>query len=513
MKRNRAIIYKSIVLFTILTFGCTNLDEEVYDKIVSDKFGVNDKQINGIIAPIYNSLQNFFPKAPWALAEASSNMSIVPTRKGGDWWGGGQWKDIEMHTWTPNTAYINGTYSQISSGISVCNRILYTIENSNAEILNRDRIIAEIRAVRAFWYYMMIDFFGNGPLVTDFTDLTLPGTTPRKQIYEFVMEELNAVKDVVRSDVSTASYGRITKGAVYTLLAKMYLNALVWNPDGGPKWQECINACDVVMELDYLLEPDFKTNFRVNNEVSKEFILAAIFGKSSGGNNIAQQTLHYYDYIALGINLAGWNGISAQPGYYKSFDPDDKRLGWSFLTGPMINPTTGNVIMTAHGRELIHTVDITKKYSIDASGWGQVEQEDGARCFKWDLENGLSTAAQENDFGIFRLADVYLMKAEALVRISGDNTTATELVNAVRKRAFDDPSKLHTSVTLNDIYAERRFEFAWEGMGRQDQIRFGTFLNEIPGWKPASSNTNLLLFPLPQNVLAANPNLSQNPGY
>jgi hypothetical protein len=513
MKRYSSTAFKASLLLFIFTFSCTNLDEEVYDKIVSDKFGVNEKQINAIIAPIYSSLQNFFPKAPWALAEASSNMSIVPTRKGGDWWGGGQWKDIEMHTWTPNTAYINGTYNQISSGISTSNRILYAIETSSASIPNKEQILAEIRGVRAFWYYMLIDFFGNGPLVADFTDLTLPSTTQRKDIYAFVMSELNEIKDKVRSDVSTASYGKMTKGAIYTLLAKMYLNAMVWNPQGGPKWQECVNACDVVMGMKYSLETNFKTNFQVNNEVSKEFILTAIYSKSSGGNNIAQQTLHYYDYQALGIKLAGWNGISAQPDLYKSFDPEDKRLKWSFLTGPMINPVTGKVIMTAHGRELIHTVDIIKKYSIDASGWGQVEQEDGARCSKWDLEPGLAIAAQENDYGIFRLADVYLMKAEALVRMNKDNDVATNLVNSIRERAFDSASKLYGSVTLTDVYNERRFELAWEGMGRQDQIRFGTFLDEIPGWKPASNNTNLLIFPLPQSVIAANPNLTQNPGY
>ena len=151
------------------------------------------------------------------------------------------------------------------------------------------------------------------------------------------------------------------------------------------------------------------------------------------------------------------------------------------------------------------------KYNIDADGWGQVDQEEGARCFKWELKKG-NTDQLENDCAIFRLADIYLMKAEALVRMGGDNAEATRLVNEIRKRAFTDPAKLKTSVTLDDIYKERRFEFAWESMTRQDQIRFGTFLDPIPGWRGTIPEKCLLL-PIPQQAIDGNPNLKQNPGY
>ena len=501
------------ILFSVLLFSCTKLNEDVYDSVPSSEFGSTDKQVAALVGPIYNTLQDVFPGAPWALEEAASDMSIVPTRKGGDWYGGGQWKQIETLQTTPGTAYVNGAYSKMTNGIATCNQIYYTIESSTANIPNKDKILAQIRGVRAFWYYMMLDFFGNVPISTDFTKTDLPATSPRKDVFNFLLSELNAIKDVVREDVTAQSYGKITKGAIYTLLAKLYLNAMVWNPEGGSKWQECADACDVVLGLNYSLEPDFRTNFAVKNEVSKEIILAAVFSPNSGNNNIAQQTLHYLDPVALGLKIGCYNGISAGTDYFNSFDSTDKRRDWSFLTGPSINPATGDVIITAQGRPLIHTPAITKKYSIDADGWGQVEQEDGARCIKWKIDNGLSIPQQENDFAIFRLADIYLMKAEALVRMGINNSTATDLVNSLRKRGFDDPSKLYGSVTLQNIYNERRFEFAWEGMGRQDQIRFGTYLDAIPGWKPASTNTNLLIFPIPQNALNANSKLTQNPGY
>jgi hypothetical protein len=294
------------------------------------------------------------------------------------------------------------------------------------------------------------------------------------------------------------------------MLAKMYLNALVWNPAGGPKWQECINACDTIMKLPYSLEVDWKGQFSANNEGSKEQILSAVNSISSSCP-VRGYTLHYLDPIALGIPGGANNGICAQADYVKSFDPEDKRYLGSFLIGPMINPSTGQVIITAHGRPLIHTVDITQKYSVDVDGWGQVEQEEGARCNKWEFKKGAT--AMENDMAIYRLADVYLMKAECLVSLGLNNTEATRLVNELRKRAFTDPAKLKTSVTLEDVRLERRFELAWENWGRQDLIRFSKFLDPIPVWRSKSLGAFRLLFPIPQTAIDANPNLTQNPGY
>jgi len=290
----------------------------------------------------------------------------------------------------------------------------------------------------------------------------------------------------------------------------MYLNAQVWNPSGGPKWQEVVSACNEVMKLGYIIEPNFKASFAVQNQNSKEIIFPIVFSTADGGNHIHKRTLHYLDPIPLNLKVGTWNGVSAMPEYVKAYDDADKRIGWSYLIGPM-HDTDGSVLITAHGRELIHTIDIEIKYNVDADGWGQVEQEEGARCAKWEFESGLN-GDMENDFAIFRLADVYLMKAEALVRLGQDNEEATRLVNVLRRRAFDDEDKLLENVTLEDIYQERRFELAWEISARQDMIRFGKFLDEIPGWKP-QTNENRLLFPIPQSALDANSNLVQNPGY
>ncbi len=510
MKKTKIASLIMVIFFSCGYMSCTNLDEEVYDKLPVDNFGTTSGEINALIAPIYRTFKNLFPSNYMLLSECSSDMAITPTRKGGDWWDGGQFKELRLHTWTPNTSLVKDSYNSAMESITSCNKI-YEMINSSETVTNKEQILAEIRGVRAFWYYMLVDYYGNVPIVTDFTDTSLPSTSSRKDVYAFVLTELNAIKDVVRDDVTSSSYGKVTKGFVYTLLAKMYLNAMVWNPDGGAKWQECITACDQVMGLSYFLEADWNANFAIQNQNSQEIIFPCVFSTADGGNHLWKRTLHYLDPIALNLSIGTWNGLSAMPDYVKAYDPEDQRLEWSFLTGEMKDPATGEVLITAHGRPLIHTVDIELKYNIDEDGWGYVEQEEGARVSKWEFESGVN-GDMENDFGIFRLADVYLMKAEALVRSGGDNVLATTLVNNVRKRGFVDSAKLYTSVTLDDIYNERRFELAWEGFSRQDMIRFGTFLNDIPGWKPVTTS-KCLLFPIPQTAIDANSNLTQNPGY
>jgi len=496
-----------ITLLGLLTVGCTDLEEEVYSQLPTDAYGATETEINSLIAPIFLRLRDL--NAIRSGVNNTTDMFVTPTRRGGDWWDGGAFKEMAQGTWTPQTGAIRADYNTSYSRITECNRIIYMIENSPA-ITDKAPYLSQVRAARALRYFVLVDEYGNVPIVTDFTDLSKPTTQTRAEVYNFIMSELNAIKDVIRSDVSPASYGKYTKGAVYTLLAKMYLNAMVWNPAGGPKWQECIDACDVVMGLGYSLETNWTNQFTADNEGSKETILAAV-NRIGSALGVRGYTLHYLGPKALGIPGSANNGIAAHADFVRSFDPDDKRLGWSFIIGPQLDPATGEVLITAHGRPLIHTIDIEMKYALDADGWGQTEQEDGARCLKWEYKKGATQ--MENNYAIFRLADVYLMKAEALVRADQDNEEATRLVNEIRKRVFDDPDKLLTSVTLDDIYHERRWELAWEGWGRQDMIRFGTYLNAIPGWRANPLPEYRLLWPIPQTALDANPNLTQNPGY
>ena len=267
------------------------------------------------------------------------------------------------------------------------------------------------------------------------------------------------------------------------------------------------------MSLGYILEPDWKTNFGVNNQVSAEAIFAIPFSKTIGGNYIHNRTLHYKDPIALGFTKGTWNGMSAQPDYVKEFDAKDPRYEGSFLIGPMIDPATGKVLVTDHGRDLIHTIDFNMMSVEKYDGiWGEVQQEEGARCNKWTFEAGMNNTDMENDYHIFRLADVYLMKAEALVRMGKDIPEATRLVNAIRERAYGDSNHNYETVDLDKIYQERKYELAWEMVSRQDMIRFGKF--SAPGYlRPETTPEYRKLFPIPYKAWQSNDKLVQNPGY
>lgn len=196
MKRIRIITLIFVFTLPALFQGCTNLDEEVFDELPVEEFGQSEAQINALIAPIYRTLKGVFPANYFLLSECSSDMAITPTRRGGDWWDGGQFKELRLHTWSPNTALVRDAYNSATESISSCNRI-YAMINENETIENKDQILAEIRAVRAFWYYMLLDYYGNVPIVNDFNDTSLPSTSSRAEVYEFIMNELNEIKDVL----------------------------------------------------------------------------------------------------------------------------------------------------------------------------------------------------------------------------------------------------------------------------------------------------------------------------
>ncbi|MDR2232988.1 MAG: RagB/SusD family nutrient uptake outer membrane protein [Tannerella sp.] len=517
MKKKFYIYIALFTAFALALPSCMNLDEEVLDEIPSSNFGRNEAEINAIMAPAYKTFNRYWSHNFMSLQECTGDMMLIPSKLGGDWYDGGQYRELHMHTWVATNNTIRGSWNRATECVSACNLILHTIEeNQSMEAGVKTRSVAELRGIRAFWYYVMLDNWGNIPLVTDFTNTELPSLTPRNEAYQFVLKELNEIKDILRDDVSTASYGKFTKGAAYALLAKMYLNAEAWGVD-SPRWQEVVNACDVVMGLDYRIEPVWKDNFKAANETSLEAVLAAAFSaneSNSAYRMVYYNWLHYLDNIALGFRGTGNNCMTAQPDYVRLFDEEDQRFAGSFLLGPMINPATGQVLITAHSRPLIHTIDVTIIPGTERDGtpWGDVNQEDGARIFKWEYEKSIINM-MENDFHIIRLADIYLMKAEALVRLGQDNGEATRLVNVIRERGYGNDSHNYTSVTLKEVELERKLELAWEFWARQDNIRFGTFQN--PRWlKQSTAGKDYLnIFPIPQTAWQANNKLVQNPGY
>lgn len=508
--------------------SCMDLDETVYDKLQSEDFGQTTTELNALIGNAHNSLKRYWNQY-YHMSECSGSMAVVPTRYGGDWYDGGQYREIYTHSWTANTTRIKDAWDAATESIGTCNSTIYTITHSEGVYTDTEKAekLADVRGIRAFWIYTMMDYWGNIPLLTQYdpVDKVFPSCSTRQEVFDWLIAELEEIKDSCPAPTS-ANYGCFTQGAAYTLLAKMYLNADAWGVTTSENnYNKVVEYCDKVMAMGYILESDWKANFAVNNENSNEAIFAVCFSNtdiddSSNGiyyNNFHYNTLHYKDYLALGNGASGaYNGICAQPEYVRLFSEDDPRLNGSFLIGLMRDATTGEVIITDHGYELNHTIDVTMipGTEYDGTNWGAVNQHDGARGFKWVYASDLTTA-MENDIHIFRLADVYLMKAEALLRGGGSNAEATSLVNAIRERAFGDSEHDYASVTLENVQLERRLELAWECSSRQDDIRFGCY--ETGMWPQSNcerlKGDYLKLMPISQDAWQVNPNLTQNPGY
>ena len=221
-------------------------------------------------------------------------------------------------------------------------------------------------------------------------------------------------------------------------------------------------------------------------------------------------TLHYAQLVKY--DLSGtwcWNGISMTEAMYDSYDDVDlRKSGW--LEGPQFY-FNGDTLWGYEngGQQLNFSKTIT---DLDQSPEGE-----GVRCFKWEMNTGLSGwETMDNDYAMFRYADILLMKAEAIMRNNGSTTssdaTVLSLVNQVRERAFGDDSQNYTSISLDELLAERGRELAFEEVRRQDLIRFGKW-GDAWKFKPAHADSYKELYPLPNNAMNANPNLQQNDGY
>ena len=257
MKKKSLIYFLAGASLLFSMPSCTNLDETVYDNVPADSFGSTEAEIKVLVGTVYKTLKNYPADGNFlALDVMSGSDAVTPTRKGGDWYDGGQYREIYMHTWTSQTSVIKGAWSTASEALGTCNANLKVVEAS--EILTSEQkaqYTAEIRGIRAFWIYKMMDEWGNVPLVTDYADKVLPTCQPRQTVFDWLIQEVTEIAELCPGREN--SYGKFTKGAAYTLLAKLYLNAESWSlTTSGNAYQKAVECCDKVMGMGYMLEPD-----------------------------------------------------------------------------------------------------------------------------------------------------------------------------------------------------------------------------------------------------------------
>lgn len=507
---------KSMGLAAVLTAlllapACTDLTETPQSAITPENFYRNADEVIGGLASVYAQLRSTTDEA-YNISEISSDEMIVPTR-GQDWLDGGKWLDIHRHTFTPNSPAgldnINSAWVNLFQGVAKANVVLTGIEN--VSFTDKQVVVAELRTLRAFYYYLLMDLFGGVPIVTDVA-ITPRAQNTRTEVFNFIETELNAARADLPVTWAAEWNGRLTKGAADAILTSMYLNAEVFTgtvsasglAKGTARWQDAINAADRVLNSTaaYQLESNWRSNFTATNFGSREIIMAVKYLNQSGlGLNFLMRALHYNQYTP-----SPWNGFATLAETYNRFDAGDIRRQ-IFLAGLQFNVETGAPVTDRQGNPLFFDPNIGNETAASEGA--------GVRITKWPSDPNHVQQDNGNDYAHFRLAEIYLAKAEAMNEL-GQTIPAIALINTTtRARAFPSspkPLPALSQVALRDsILAERLFELTAEGKRRTDLIRMGQY-NLTLRYRPTSP-AHKILFPIPQVQIDVNPLLVQNPGY
>ena len=463
----------------------------------------------------------------------TTDEAIIPIR-GGNWYDGGLWKNMYDHTWTATDTDLYNVWKYLYKVIVLSTKSLETIEKHKALLTEQQRVdyAAEVRAVRAMYYYYAMDMFGRIPILQSSTQKTADiRQSNRSDVFWYVVKELQDVTPLLANEHSNLQgnyYGRVTRPVAWFLLAKLSLNAEVYTdddwtdssrPDGktimfdinGNKknaWQTCVHYCDLITAAGYTLEADYTKNFAVHNEGSTENIFTIPLDKILYLNEFHYlfRSRHYAHGGAY--SGASENGTCATlhtmavNGF--GTDTPDARLDMNFYTGKV--EVDGKYVTLDDGTPLEYK-PLAVEENLTASPYLETA---GARMKKYEVDRTAYSDGRlpDNDIVLYRYADVMLMKSEAKVR---NGESGDKEMNAVRSRV-GMPS---LSATLDNLLNERLLELVWEGWRRQDMIRFGTYCKQYDIHTPSEADKKgyTTVFPIPEKARELNPNLKQNPGY
>lgn len=543
MKRIYSILFASFPLLS-WTSCSSYLEENPKDRLDEETAysTLSDVQKNGVLS-LYNYVGGYVDsqglqgtgRGIYDLNTFTTDETIMPTR-GGDWYDGGFWQGLYLHRWGVNNEAVYATWEYLYRTVILCNGSLERIQDF-AEKHPEENVadcVAEVRALRAMFYYYIMDLFGSVPLIEK-SDPAVEDIVQEKRskVFNFIVKELTESSSLLseeRSNQPGVYYGRMTQPVVWFLLAKLALNAEVYTdddwtdgsrPDGksiffeveGQRlnaWQTVNYYCEKITAAGYTLEKDYTANFAVFNESSEENIFVIPMSKTLYTNQFIClfRSRHYNHAKAYG--LSGENGSSATKEVLETFGYDtpqvDARFDYCYFAGP-VKDLEGNQILLDDG--VTPLVYEPWNVALDVSG-KPYEKTAGARMKKYEVDKtGLKDGKLlDNDIVLFRYADVLLMQSEAKVR-NGENGDAE--LNLVRSRVGMAPR----TATLENLLDERMMELAWEGWRRQDMIRFGVFTRSYScrPQLPGEENGYTTVFPIPEKVIDMNPQLHQHKGY
>ena len=530
-------------LFALLPASCS-LDEHPKDQIADELAHSTPESLfkNNIIT-LYNyvggatdgqGLQGTC-RGIYDLQTFGSDEAMLPTR-GHDWYDGEMWQHMYRHSWDPGHELLYNSWTYLYKAITLCNRSIEHLAEHRDILTDNDfhAYTAEVRALRAIYYWYLLDLFGRVPIFTN-TSLSMNDVfqSERSELFKFVYDELleacyNLPK---KNSVGEGDYyGRVTFDVAMFVLAKLALNAEIYLDDDWTDkkyldgkeiildvYGQKMNAWEAVdffcsfLEDWYRLEDYYSSNFVVRNENSRENIWIIPMDKDLYSNT--QQNLkrswHYRHADAYGIT--GENGSCATLNTLRIFgygtEDEDPRFELNYWANEVYD-RLGNFIPDRTGNPLTYYPNAVK---MDLSYDPYVETA-GARMKKYDIDKNATKdgTLMDNDIVLFRFADVLLMRAEAKWRNGQDGS---DDFNAVRNRARVEPREM-TAETLLD---ERLLELCWEGWRRQDMIRFRQYKSLFTGDAfddPIDeSDGHTTVFPIPKDILILNPHFTQNKGY
>jgi starch-binding outer membrane protein, SusD/RagB family len=482
-----------------LALSSCELEQEVLTGVMSDQLKDGPPELGEVLKQsAYSRLMGGGSYGGhggfWSYQEITSDEIAIPV-KGGDWNDGGIWVRAHRHTWNVDDGELNGVWNMPYRVIAEANLLIKQYPEVEA-------LVSEMKVLRALSYLWLLDNFGSVPIIIESTTNPTPPNNTPQEVFNFIE---TSIKD---------NAGKLSKGnskfnlnfwTAHMVLAKLYINSEVYT--GTPKWAEAEAALDVIInEGPYTLSPSYFSNFSTQNSNSVENMFTLPYdANNAGGFNLHQMTLHYESQATFNLAAQPWNGYAALEEFYNSYDDADVRKK-NFIVGPQF-ALDGKTRLRddagfdgdPDGPELTFTPQINELFP-------RAFRQAGARIGKFEFAIG-ARPDLDNDFPVFRYADVILMKAEARLR-RGDAAGALTFVNQVRRRAGVAD---FTTVTLDNLLAERGREMFAEGTRRSDLIRFGKFT--AAWWEKSVSQPFRNKFPIPLNQIQANPSLRQNPGY
>jgi starch-binding outer membrane protein, SusD/RagB family len=447
----------------------------------------------------------------WASQEHTSDEACGPTR-GGDWDDNGIWRVLHSHKWDADHQFLRNSYNSLGKIIFNATDILKFSPTPQQE--------AEARFLRAFATLSMVDGWDQVPYrEAGGNPLDYPKVRKGTEAVDWVISEINAVMP----NLPVGPSYKASKNAAKVLLMKCYLNKAVYANRANPTFSaadmnQVITLADQLITTGgYSLSPNYFDNFAPNNETASSELIFT--NQNVGGSEAGNMRSRWFCTLHYNQNPSGWNGFTTLGDFYNKFEAADKRRGGNpypgmtqgvlpgFLAGQQFNGA-GVALKDRKNNPLVFTSTVALKET------GNNLEVTGIRVVKYPIDY-TSGDNSNNDYVHYRYSDVLLMKAEAILRGGTPTavapTTAIACVNAVRTAPSRGATSL-AAVTLDQLIDERGREFYWEGMRRTDLVRFGKFLapNAL---KLGTSDAKYLVFPIPNQQLAVNPNLVQNPGY